>query len=114
MVDRDLYVPARGDLVWFDFSPHAGREQAGRRAGAVLSPESYNRKIGLVLICPITSQAKGYPFEVPIPKGISIQGVILSDHVKSLDWRARRIKPICRLPQEYMDEVAAKLQPLIG
>ena len=84
------YVPARGDVVWITFNPQAGHEQAGRRPGLVLSPSSYNRKVGLAILCPITSQVKGYPFEVAIGSGSKLGGVILSDQVKSLDWRIRK------------------------
>src|SRR5262249_45281579 len=80
------YAPDAGDLVWLSFSPHAGREQAGRRPGLVLSPRAYNEKAGLCLVCPVTNQAKGYPFEVALPGGLAVGGVVLSDHVKSADW----------------------------
>jgi mRNA interferase MazF len=107
------YYPRRGDLVWLNFDPRAGHEQAGRRPALVLSPESYNRKVGLALFCPITTQQKGYPFEVAIPAGLEISGVILSDQVKSLDWKARETRFGCRLPLETLQEVAAKLGPLL-
>lgn len=87
----DEHVPRRGDLVWLHFDPQTGHEQAGRRPALVLSPESYNRRVGLAIFCPVTSQAKGYPFEVGLPYGGHVSGVILSDQVKSLDWRARRV-----------------------
>lgn len=80
------YVPDRGDLVWLSFDPQAGREQAGRRPAVILSPASYNRSSGLALAVPVTSHVKGYPFEVPIPAGMRISGVILADHLKSVDW----------------------------
>lgn len=83
------YVPARGDIIWIDFSPQAGHEQAGYRPALVLSPGDYNMTTSLVLCCPITSQAKGYPYEYPLPVGGPITGVVLADHVKSMDWRAR-------------------------
>lgn len=79
------YVPDKGDLIWLDFNPQVGREQAGRRPALVLSPKPYNEKTSLAIVCPITSQIKGYPFEVPLPKNLPLAGVILSDHVKSLD-----------------------------
>src|SRR4051812_10530317 len=84
------YVPARGDAVWITFSPQAGHEQAGRRPAVVLSPSSYNGKVGLAILCPVTSQIKGYPFEVAIPPGSKLGGVVLADQVKSVDWRVRR------------------------
>src|SRR5215218_2502163 len=90
-------VPDRGDVVWLDFNPQTGHEQAGRRPALVLSPVAYNRKVGLALVCPITSQVKGYPFEVQMPEGTEVAGVILADQVKSLDWRARRAKVVERV-----------------
>ena len=86
------YLPETGDFVWLTFDPQAGREQAGRRPALVLSPRSYNAKSGLALVCPITNQVKGYPFEVAISTGLVPTGVILADHVKSVDWKARRAK----------------------
>ncbi len=85
------FTPDRGDIVWFDFSPHIGHEQAGRRPALVLSPISYNQKSGMMLACPITTKIKQYPFEVRI-KAKKIDGVILADQVKSVDWRKRRLE----------------------
>jgi mRNA interferase MazF len=96
-----------------NFDPQAGHEQAGRRPALVLSPESYNRKVGLALFCPITTHKKGYPFEVAIPEGLEISGAILSDQVKSLDWKERETRFGCRLPPETLQEVVAKLHPLL-
>jgi len=107
------YVPARGDVVWITFNPQAGHEQAGRRPAIVLSPSSYNGKVGLAILCPVTSQIKGYPFEVAIPSGLKLSGVILADQVKSLDWRIRRAEFICKLPQETVGEVTGKLATLL-
>lgn len=107
------YVPESGDIVWIAFNPQAGHEQAGHRPALVLSPKAYNGKVGLALLCPITSQAKGYPFEVLMPEGLEIAGVILSDQVKSLDWKARKAKFSCKLPPEQFDEVIKKLNTLI-
>jgi mRNA interferase MazF len=107
------YCPRRGDVVWLSFSPQAGHEQAGHRPALVLSPESYNRKVGLALFCPITTQAKGYPFEVAVPAGLEVSGVILADQVKSLDWKARKTRFGCQLPPETFQEVVAKLGPLL-
>ena len=109
-----LFVPNVGDLVWLTFDPQAGHEQAGRRPALILSPRSYNQKSGLALACPITNQVKGYPFEVPLPQGCGVNGAILVDHVKSLDWNARRVTKIGRLPPSTLDEVLAKLAPLLG
>lgn len=83
------YIPNRGDLVWLDFVPQAGHEQSGRRPALVLSPSIYNRKTGLALFCPVTTQQKGYPFEVPLGADSPVAGVVLADQIKSLDWRAR-------------------------
>jgi mRNA interferase MazF len=107
-------VPEGGDLIWLTFDPQAGREQAGRRPALVLSPKIYNSKSGLALACPITSQVKGYPFEVAIPAGHDLTGVILADHVKSVDWRARRAERIAHCSPEVLGEVRARLAPLLG
>jgi mRNA interferase MazF len=106
------YCPKRGDIVWLSFTPQAGHEQAGHRPALVLSPESYNRKVGLALFCPITSQVKGYPFEVRVPHGSQVSGVILADQVKSLDWKARRATFCCELPTEAVHDVLNKLGTL--
>jgi len=107
------YVPARGDAVWITLNPQAGHEQAGRRPALVVSPASYNGKVGLAVLCPITSQVKGYPFEVMIPSGLKVGGVVLSDQVKSLDWRMRRAEFICRVPRQTVSEVIDKLGALL-
>ncbi len=114
MVGRVAYVPDRGDLVWLEFSPQAGHEQAGRRPAAVLSPKPYNSKVGLLLACPVTSHRKGYPFEVVIPPGLPIAGVILADQIKSLDWRARKASYICSLPELALDELLGKAGALVS
>jgi mRNA interferase MazF len=108
------YVPERGDVVWISFTPQAGHEQAGRRPAVVLSPKSYNQKVGLAIFCPITNQIKGYPFEVMLPKEVSVTGVILSDQVKSLDWRVRKAEFIASLPEEVINEVLTKLSLLLN
>lgn len=107
------YVPARGDAIWLAFNPQAGHEQAGRRPALVLSPAAYNGRVGLALLCPITSQVKGYPFEVAIPAGLEVSGVVLADQVKSLDWRARDAAFIARLPEPVVQEALAKLHTLL-
>lgn len=99
------YVPDRGDVVWLAFDPQAGHEQAGRRPAIVLSPAAYNSKVGLAILCPITNQVKGYPFEVAIPGGLAVAWVILSDQVKSLDWHIRRAELICPIPSSIIEEV---------
>ncbi len=108
------YVPERGDLVWLEFSPQSGHEQGGRRPAAVLSPKAYNGKAGLCLACPVTSQVKGYPFEVAIPEGLVGGGVILADRIKSLDWRARKAAFICSLPADALDQLLAKALVLVA
>jgi mRNA interferase MazF len=104
----------RGQVIWISLNPQAGHEQTGRRPAVVLSPEAYNVRVGLAILCPITHQAKGYPFEAPIPPGLSITGVILADQVKSLDWRARNAELICTLPPDTIDEVLSKLDTLLS
>jgi mRNA interferase MazF len=111
---REAYVPDAGDLVWLSFSPQAGREQAGRRPALVLSPRSYNSRAGLCVLCPVTSHAKDYPFEVALPEGTPVTGVVLSDHIKSADWRARSAEHAGTVPSEVLAEVRAKLKPLLG
>jgi len=101
-------------VVWITLNPQAGHEQAGRRPAVVLSPENYNGKIGLAILCPITNQIKGYPFEVLLPAGLPVAGAILSDQVKSLDWRARNAELICTLPAEAISEVLQKLGSLLS
>lgn len=108
------YVPDAGHLVWFSFSPQAGREQAGRRPGLVLSPRTYNVRAGLCIVCPVTAQAKGYPFEVDLPEGLPVQGVVLSDHVRSADWQARNAVYAGDVPVEVLSQIRAKLKPLQG
>ena len=107
------YVPQRGDIVRLDFDPQAGVEQAGRRPALVLSPREYNAQRGLAIVCPITSQAKGYPFEVAIPPTIGVIGVILADHVKSADWMERRAEFVCKCPKRTTGEVLGKLLALL-
>lgn len=112
MVARE-YVPDAGDLVWIDFTPQAGREQRGRRPAAVLSPRRYNESAGLAVMCPITSQIKGYPFEVALPAGGRVRGVILSDHLKSLDWRERKAEKAGRLAPSILSEVLERVSSLL-
>ena len=107
------YVPDRGDAIWLDFDPQSGHEQAGRRPALVLSPGAYNGLVGLALVCPITNQPKGYPFEVVIPVGMGVTGVILADQVKSLDWKTRRSKFVAKLPDGVVRETLAKARTLL-
>jgi mRNA interferase MazF len=106
------FVPERGDVVWLQLNPQSGHEQTGHRPALVLSPREYNKRVGLALLCPITSKVKGYPFEVAVNvKGI--KGVILSDQVKSLDWRSREARWVARVSEDILAEVMAKLHTLI-
>lgn len=108
------YIPDSCDIAWITFNPQAGHEQAGRRPALVLSPTTYNEKAGLALFCPITSQVKGYPFEVRLPNGLEVSGVVLSDQVKSLDWRSRQVEFCCQAPDQVISEVRGKLRALLG
>ena len=107
-----VYVPKAGDVVWLEFSPQAGYEQAGHRPALVLSKRTYNEKTGLGIFCPITSRVKGYPFEVLL-KGKKISGAILSDQVKSLDWRARNVKFVEKSGEAVLQEVISKVMVII-
>jgi len=109
-----MYIPEKGDIVWIEMNPQAGHEQAGKRPAIVLSPKAYNEKVGLALFCPITTQIKGYPFEVIIPKGYRISGAILSDQIKSLDWKARKVSFACKIDTAFIQEAVAKLNSLLG
>jgi len=105
MVDVEQYSPRRGDVVWLNFQPQAGREQSGRRPAVVLSNSNYNRVVGLALFCSITSKQKGYPFEVDLPANFPISGVILVDQVKSLDWKTREASFIGKLDPKTMEKI---------
>ena len=107
------YVPSRGDLVWLQFNPRAGHEQAGHRPALVISPSSYNRRVGLALCCPITSHVKGYPFEVLLPAGLGVEGAVLSDQLKSLDWRVRKARRIASAPADVLEETVGKILALV-
>jgi len=111
-VARD-YVPDRGDIVWLQFDPQAGHEQAGRRPALVISPRPYNRRVGLALFCPLTTHVKGYPFEVALPKRGKATGAILADQLKSLDWRARKASRFDRATPEVMAAVTARINVLV-
>ena len=106
-------TPRRGDLIWLSFTPKTGREQAGRRPALVLSPEAYNSKTGLALICPVTSKVKSYPFEVPISTSAGVQGVVLADQLRSLDWRARRAEWIEQAQPKVVERVLKLLDTLL-
>lgn len=107
------YIPTRGDVVWINFNPQAGHEQSGRRPALILSPKNYNSKVGLGILCPITSKRKGYPFEVQIPEGLPISGVILSDQAKSMDWKIRNTEFICKLDNQSVEQVLQRLHTLL-
>lgn len=111
---KSNYVPDVGDLVWLTFTPQAGREQSGRRPGLVMSPAEYNSKTSLCLVCPITSHAKGYPFEVVLPDDLEVEGVILSDHLRSADWRARQVEYVDAVDSATLAEVQDRLRELLG
>jgi mRNA interferase MazF len=106
------YIPGPGDIVWLEFDPQAGREQAGRRPAVVLSPSAYNKKTSLMVCCPLSTQIKGYPFEVLVDIE-GVQSVILSDQVKSLDWTIRKAKYKARVGSEILLEVRAKIKSLL-
>jgi mRNA interferase MazF len=116
LVEPKKYVPERGDVVWITLNPQAGHEQAGRRPALILSPKIYNIKSRLAILCPITNQVKGYPFEVPIPDNdnLTVKGVILADQVKSLDWQIREATLICTLPEKTVIDVLQKLVTLLS
>ena len=107
-------VAARGDIVWLQFNPQAGSEQAGHRPALVISPKSYNGRVGLAIFCPLTTHVKGYPFEITLPPGGRAEGAILADQVKSLDWRARSAKKFDEVTDQTIAEVLAKIGTLVG
>lgn len=109
----EKYIPDRGDIVWLDFTPQSGHEQAGKRPALVLSPMAYNQKVGLALFCPITSKVKGYPFEVNLTPNFEVKGVILSDQIKSLDWRVRKAKYVGKVQNIKLTECLKKLNVLL-
>ena len=109
----ETYCPERGDIIWLSFNPQLGHEQAGRRPALTLSPSLYNRKVGLVLVCPVTTNIKRYPFEVQLPDELKISGAILSDQIKSFDWKARKAEYICKVPTDIIEDVLAKIATLL-
>lgn len=113
MVSKNNYVPEKADIVWLKFSPQVGHEQSGKRPALCISPSAYNMKVGLGVFCPITSKIKGYPFEVNLPDDIKVNGVVLSDQIKSLDWKSREADYICQLPVKFFNQVLGKIRSLI-
>ena len=107
------YAPARGEIVWLQIEPQAGHEESGTRPAVIISPREYNEKVGLCRCCPVTSQAKGYPFEVDLPAGLEVKGVVLCDQVKSMDWKARHARTIGSLPGRSVKEIQARILALI-
>jgi mRNA interferase MazF len=107
------YIPSRGDIIWLDFNPQKGREQAGHRPAIVISPKQFNSLSSLVFVCPITSKVKGFSFEVPLTEGLSTKGVVLIHHLRSVDWKTRGVKFVEEAPNEIIEEISAKLKPLI-
>ena len=107
-------APERGALIWLTFTPQSGREQAGRRPALVVSPSAYNSKVGLALVCPITGKVKGYPFEVPLPDGVPVQGVVLADQLRSLDWRSRQADIIGTAPMAVLERVLQLVGTLLS
>jgi mRNA interferase MazF len=110
---RKSYIPDRGDIVWVDLNPTKGREQSKTRPAIIISPKSYNQKTHLALMCPITSSEKGYPFEVKV-ENKKVTGVILSDHVRSLDWKVRRVEYIAKADSSVLHTVQARLRLLLS
>jgi mRNA interferase MazF len=111
-VSRD-YIPSQGDLIWVDFTPNAGHEQGGRRPGLVLSPQNYNRRVRLALVCPVTSKAKGFPFEVALPPDSPVVGVVLSDHIRSIDWRQRGAEYAGSVDAGILEQVVQRVEVLL-
>ncbi|MFO0911840.1 MAG: type II toxin-antitoxin system PemK/MazF family toxin [Pirellulales bacterium] len=113
MSSKRNYVPSRGDAVWVTLDPQVGHEQRGRRPALVLSPAAYNGKVKLAIMCPITSQVKGYPFEVPLPAGLPVEGAVLADQIKCLDWIERQCDRICVVPPQVVTQVLRRLNTLL-
>ncbi|MDJ0621074.1 MAG: endoribonuclease MazF [Calothrix sp. MO_192.B10] len=113
VAQADLYIPSRGDIVYLNFDPTKGHEQRGHRPAFVISPRGYNQRTSLALFMPITKQQKGYPFEVILPSALTIQGVILSDQIKCLDWKTRGVQFVEVAPEMVSEEVQSKIEPLV-
>lgn len=109
-----MTLPDRGSLVWMEFSPHAGSEQAGRRPAVVLTTLAYHRLSGLAVVCPITSRERGWPMEVKLPDNLPVSGIVLVDQVRSIDREARYLEVVGMVPREVLDEIDARLAPLLS
>ena len=109
-----MRAPERGDLIWLSFTPQSGREQSGRRPALVVSPSTYNNKVGLALVCPITSRVKGYPFEVVLPEAGPVQGVVLADQLRSLGWRSHDAELIAKAPTAVVERVLQLVGALLS
>jgi mRNA interferase MazF len=114
MTAPTAYTPERGDLVWLEFTPQAGHEQAGRRPALVLSRSSFHTRTGFAYLVPITSRPKGFPDELPLPAGLLVQGVLLCDQAKSLDWQARNVRFIEAAPVSLVNAALIKVLGLIA
>ena len=108
------YCPDDGDLIWIDFDPRSGNEQAGTRPAIVLSPRKYNMKARLCVVCPIMTRVKGYPFEVPLPEGAAVSGVVLSDQIKCLSWEKGAARFAGRASKRIQQDVRAKMKALLS
>jgi mRNA interferase MazF len=111
---KQAYTPKRGDVVWLVFDPQAGHEQAGGRPAVVLSPHVYNERSSLIVVVPVTRQIKGYPFEVVLPPGLPVTGAVLSDQIKSVDWRARDARFVCSLPESTVNGILQRAAVLLS
>lgn len=109
-----MTLPERGSIVWLEFSPHAGHEQAGRRPAIVLTPRAYHELAHKAVVCPITSRERGWPMEVKLPAGLPVSGVVLVDEIRSVDRDARHMKVAGAAPQDVLDEIDAKLAPFLS
>lgn len=111
---KALYQPDKGDFIYLDFTPHAGTEQGGRRPALVLSPMKYNIATSLAVVCPITSQVKGSPWEVTLPKGVGVKGAVLANQFRSLDWLARRADFHSKATDDIMCEVLGRIEAILA
>jgi mRNA interferase MazF len=109
-----LYIPDAGDLIWLDFDPQLGREQAGRRPALVLSSWRFNDKASLAFVCPVTSKVKGYASEVLLPPGLTVNGVVLCSHLRSVDWKVRNPALIGKAPSDVLEDVREAVASIAG